>query len=168
MIPQQWRDFRKTKQGYWIVPWLRLQTCHFKKVDSVASAFAAQPQSALGQNFPTFRDLLLRAYSARLLLHDESRYPSTRHRAIADPLTRINIEADIAAHMLRLADSVGGTRRCGVEEISPFCLEPMYRAGIMYGRRYTETGQHEDQQAFETIKQGLSAMSGRWKAAGKS
>ncbi|KAH7268302.1 hypothetical protein B0J15DRAFT_533763 [Fusarium solani] len=104
-------------------------------------------------------------FSARLLLHDESRYPSTRHRAISDPLTRINIEADIAAHMLRLADSVSGTRRCGIEEISPFCLEPMYRSGIVYARRYSETGQQEDQQAFETIKQGLRAMAGRWKAA---
>ncbi|KAH6873945.1 hypothetical protein B0T10DRAFT_234210 [Thelonectria olida] len=104
-------------------------------------------------------------FSARLLLHDEERYPKGKYPDVIERSRLREIESDIAAYMLRLARSVSGTGRCGIEEISPFCLEAMYRSGIVYARRYSETGYQDDLDAFETVKAGLGAMGSRWKAA---
>ncbi|KAF5013114.1 hypothetical protein FDECE_834 [Fusarium decemcellulare] len=102
---------------------------------------------------------------ARLLLHDEERYPKHKFTNIADLFTLRNIEGEIAAHMLRLASSLSATGRCGAEETSPFCMDAMYRSGIVHARRYKEAQLQEDLHAFETIKAGLKVISGRWKAA---
>ncbi|KAF4460228.1 ATP-dependent Clp protease proteolytic subunit [Fusarium albosuccineum] len=104
-------------------------------------------------------------FSARLLLHDEERYPKHNFTNIADHFALQNIEGEIAAHMLRLASSLSATGRCGAEETSPFCMDAMYRSGIVYARRYKEAQLQEDLHAFETIKAGLKVISGRWKAA---
>ena len=68
--------------------------------------------------------------------------------------------------MLRLARSLGPTGRCGAEEISPFCLEAMYRSGVFYARRFQSTGEQNDLDALDYVKTGLSAMNRQWKASG--
>jgi hypothetical protein len=106
--------------------------------------------------------------SARFLLHDEERYPKHKAIRIIDRSTVRHIAGDRASHMLRLASSLTVTGRCALDEISPFCVEAMYRSGITYAQRYNEFKDESDRQAFETIQAGLKVLGTRWKAAGKS
>jgi hypothetical protein len=78
----------------------------------------------------------------------------------------LDIESDIAARMLRVARGVISTGRCGAEEISPFCLDALYRSGIFYGRRFRNMGEQSDLEALVEIKTGLTTMKDRWRVAG--
>jgi hypothetical protein len=68
--------------------------------------------------------------------------------------------------MLSLARSLASTGKCGAEEVSPFCIEAMYRSGIFYARRFRSTGDQSEFEALENIKAGLGVMNNRWKSAG--
>ena len=70
--------------------------------------------------------------------------------------------------MLLLARSVASTGKCGAEEVSPFCLDAMYRSGIFYARQHSQTAEPSSLEALMDIKTGLRAVSERWKAAGWS
>jgi hypothetical protein len=76
------------------------------------------------------------------------------------------IESDIASNMLRLAIVLQSTGRCGTEEVSPFCVEAMYRSGIYYARKFRITGEQSDLESLEHIKVGLGVMNIRWKSSG--
>jgi hypothetical protein len=76
------------------------------------------------------------------------------------------VESDIASNMLRLAVVLQSTGRCGTEEVSPFCVEAMYRSGIYYARKFGITGEQSDLESLENIKIGLGVMNHRWKSAG--
>jgi len=110
---------------------------------------------------------LLTIRIARLLLHGVERAAvqkpdiTTRERGHA-----LDIESDIAASMLRVARGVIATGRCGAEEISPFCLDAMYRSGIFYARRFRNIREQSDSEALEEIKTGLTVMNDRWRVAG--
>jgi hypothetical protein len=103
---------------------------------------------------------------ARLLLHDVERAVVQKPGAPLEHPHTLGMKADIAASMLRIAHSLGATGRCAAEEISPFCIEAMYRSGIFYGRRFRDAREQSDADALEDIKNGLSVISARWRAAG--
>ena len=44
----------------------------------------------------------------------------------------------------------------------------MYRAAIVYARRYKAAGRKDDLDALETIKKALGAVEPQWRAAGKT
>jgi hypothetical protein len=141
--------------------------CRFVKASFAVSACAVQQPSVSGMNSDHCEGLWLIACIARLLLHDaerntlrESNMTSAEYHRISD------IESDIAASMLGLARSVGSTGRCSGEEVSPFCLEAMYRAGIFYARRFQNTGEQSHLESFESIKTGFTIANDRWKASG--
>lgn len=82
----------------------------------------------------------------------------------------MNIEqkrSEIASNMLKLAQNLMVTGGCGAEEISPFCLEPMYRSAIFFAQRYKTTGSESDLIGYEDMKGGLTTLSERWEAASK-
>jgi hypothetical protein len=111
--------------------------------------------------------ILLTKCIARLLLHDVERAAAQRpNTTIAERSYALNIESDIAASMLKIARTVGSTGRCGAEEISPFCLEAMYRSGIFYARQARNTREQSDLEALEEIKSSLVLMNDRWRASG--
>ncbi|CAH0055486.1 unnamed protein product [Clonostachys solani] len=107
-------------------------------------------------------------FSARLLLHDEER------RQRSGSLQRItggspprHIVDEILASMLRLAQALASCGNCGAEQISPFCLEAMYRSGIIFAQRFASEGDEDAYESFKILKLGLEATSRRWKAGSK-
>jgi hypothetical protein len=127
-------------------------------------------QSALGEEpseavkLPV--DLLI---SARLLLHDTERHPKRDSQtSSAGHFKPQGLENDIAANVLKLAESLKMHGHCGTEEVSPLCLEAIYRSGIIYAQRHNSERNENDVEAFETIKSCLEILSRRWKAAGES
>jgi hypothetical protein len=76
------------------------------------------------------------------------------------------LEVSIAAEMLRLAQVLGRSL-CGNDEISPFCLDAMYRSAIVYAQIVQRTGAQDASDALQDIKIGLGAINDRWKAAGE-
>ncbi|KAF4963483.1 hypothetical protein FSARC_8492, partial [Fusarium sarcochroum] len=104
-------------------------------------------------------------FSARLLLHDKERHPT---RTDTDTISRTNfqhVSSDIAEYMRSLSMALLSKGCRLAEEASPLCLEAMYRSGIVYARRYSETSDPGDLDAFETIKIGLQVMGVRWRLA---
>ncbi|KAH6967597.1 hypothetical protein BKA56DRAFT_636383 [Ilyonectria sp. MPI-CAGE-AT-0026] len=74
-------------------------------------------------------------------------------------------ECDAIASMLKLAESLASTGRCGAEELSPFCLDAMYRSGLFYAQRYSQHGDEDALKSFETIKSALEVIGRRWRTA---
>jgi hypothetical protein len=110
---------------------------------------------------------LLISRIARLLLHSVERAGVQKPNAVTAVWRHApDTEADIAASMLEMARSIGSDGRCGAEEMSPFCLEAMYRSGIFYARRFRNTRDQIDLEALEAIKRGLRVINDRWKASG--
>ena len=110
---------------------------------------------------------MLTISSARLLLHNPERHAFQKTDATAtERRGASDIEPEIAGSMLRVASNLEATGRCGAEEISPFCIEAMYRSGIFYARRFRNNGEQSDLEALDEIKKGLSVISGRWRASG--
>jgi hypothetical protein len=110
---------------------------------------------------------LLIACIARLLLHATERNAvQTSDTTSAESRHALDIESEIAVSMLKLARSLESTGRCDTEEISPFCVEAMYRAGIFYARQFRSTGDQRDLEALECAKTGLAVMNNRWKSTG--
>ena len=105
--------------------------------------------------------------SARLLLHNPERHAFQRTDGTAtERRGASDTEPEIAGSLLRVATNLRTTGRCGAEEISPFCIEAMYRSGIFYARRFRSTGEQSDSEALDEIKKGLSVINGRWRASG--
>lgn len=68
--------------------------------------------------------------------------------------------------MLQLANTInsGG---CTVDEITPFCLESIYRSAIFFGQEYSRTGRLSEAASCAAIKEALNEIGKRWKAACK-
>ncbi len=47
-------------------------------------------------------------------------------------------------------------------------MESMYRAGIVYARRYKAAGRKDDLDALETIKKALGVVEPQWRVAGNT
>jgi hypothetical protein len=104
---------------------------------------------------------------ARLLLHRVERATVQKQNITTIKRSHaLDIESEIAASMLRVARGVISTGRCGAEEVSPFCLDAMYRSGMFYARRFRDIGEQSDSEALEEIKFGLTVMNDRWRVAG--
>ncbi|KAL7933864.1 fungal-specific transcription factor domain-containing protein [Trichoderma chlorosporum] len=105
-------------------------------------------------------------YSARLLLHDTQRYaigkipPSTTGGFVSQ-----DFKQEIAAGMLRLAHTITATNGCAAEEITPFCLEAIYRGAVFYAQEYTRTGAHSASASCQAIREALTVIGKNWKAA---
>lgn len=78
---------------------------------------------------------------------------------------------DIAAGMLRLANAIrsGGCAPggCTPDEITPFCVEAIYRAAVFYGREHSRTGSLSDAASCAAIKEALNEIGKRWRSACK-
>ena len=79
-----------------------------------------------------------------------------------------DFESGITTQMLSLARAIAISDSCGTDEVSPFCLEALYRSAVIYARRHKASGEHSDMDAVITIKEALRILSPRWKLAGKS
>lgn len=77
-----------------------------------------------------------------------------------------DFKRDIAVGMLQLANAKlsGG---CSVDEITPFCVEAIYRSAVYFGREYSRTGRLSEAASCAAIKEGLNEIGTRWKAACK-
>ncbi|UKZ45883.1 hypothetical protein TrVGV298_000076 [Trichoderma virens] len=76
-----------------------------------------------------------------------------------------DFKLEIAAGMLRLAHTITATNSCAAEEITPFCLEAIYRGAVFYAQEYSRTDDHSAAASCEAIKNALTVISKRWKAA---
>ncbi len=76
------------------------------------------------------------------------------------------MELSISSELLKLAYSIASNGNCGTEEPSTFCLEAMYRSGVLYARKYKATGMMDDLDALETIKRALGSLGSKWRVAG--
>ncbi|KAJ5620585.1 hypothetical protein N7510_004569 [Penicillium lagena] len=76
------------------------------------------------------------------------------------------IQRSIASDMLVLAQTLNRTGLCGKEESSPFCLDAMYRAAMIFGQVSQGTATADAQKALDDIESGFKVNSRRWKAAG--
>jgi hypothetical protein len=74
---------------------------------------------------------------------------------------------EILANMLRLAQALTSCGKCGAEQISPFCLEAMYRSGVIFAQRSALEGDEDAYESFKILKLGLEATGRRWKAGSK-
>jgi hypothetical protein len=54
------------------------------------------------------------------------------------------------------------------EEISPFLLDSIYRAAIIYMNEYLLTGDQKFLKGLEEIRLVFKVINDRWKAAGKT
>ncbi|KAL7941885.1 hypothetical protein V8C42DRAFT_333996 [Trichoderma barbatum] len=105
-------------------------------------------------------------YSARLLLHDKERYATGKvPLAATETFMSQNFKHEIAAGMLRLAHTMTISGSCAAEEITPFCLEAIYRGAVFFAQEYSRTGDHNAVTSCEAIKEALTVISTRWKAA---
>jgi hypothetical protein len=106
-------------------------------------------------------------YSARMLLRDPERAGALRPETPSGHiLYNSTVESEIAGAMLTIAQAACTSSRCGEEEYTPFCLEAQYRCGIFFARRYQSNENHEDLEAFKSIKNMLGVVNSRWKLAG--
>jgi hypothetical protein len=77
-----------------------------------------------------------------------------------------DFKRDIAGGMLQLADTIN-SGSCSPDEITPFCLESIYRSAIFFGREYSRTGTLSEAASCAAIKRSLDVIGKRWKAACK-
>jgi hypothetical protein len=105
--------------------------------------------------------------SSRLLLNEkQKRSTAAPNNTLEDNSPPPGFVAHIATEMLRLARAISTVGRCGAEEMSPFCLDTMYRSAIFYANNYSQTRNQNDLDALEDIKTGFRDMNSRWRAAG--
>ncbi|KAL7953163.1 hypothetical protein V8C34DRAFT_321492 [Trichoderma compactum] len=71
----------------------------------------------------------------------------------------------IAVGMLRLANTIIATNSCTAEEITPLCLEAIYRGAVLYAQEYSRTGDPSTAASCKAIKDALGMISKRWRAA---
>lgn len=69
--------------------------------------------------------------------------------------------------MLRLANAILSSGCCTTDEITPFCVEAIYRGAVFYGRGHSRTGNLSDAASCATIKEALNEIGKRWRAASK-
>lgn len=79
-----------------------------------------------------------------------------------------DFKRDIAAGMLQLAHIMNDLNDCTADEITPFCLEAIYRGAIFYAQEYSRTGEQNAAISCREIKEALVVISKRWRAAGNS
>jgi hypothetical protein len=53
------------------------------------------------------------------------------------------------------------------KKISPFLLYLLYRTSDMYAEIHSDTGSEESAEASRVIKQAMTVLGARWKAAGE-
>ncbi|KAL7915502.1 fungal-specific transcription factor domain-containing protein [Trichoderma velutinum] len=105
-------------------------------------------------------------FSARLLLHDKERYAAGKMPiASTDSFISQDFKHEIAAGMLQLANTIIATNSCAAEEITPLCLEAIYRGAVLYAQEYSRTGDPSTAASCKAIKDALSIISKRWRAA---
>ena len=106
---------------------------------------------------------------ARLLLHDKERHvPGKTPHETTDRLMSQDFKNDIAASMLRLAYAIRDAGSCAGDEITPLCIEAIYRSAVFYGKEYSRTGAYSALVSCEAIKEALALISKRWRVAGNS
>ncbi|KAL7924496.1 fungal-specific transcription factor domain-containing protein [Trichoderma austrokoningii] len=104
-------------------------------------------------------------FSARLLLHDKERYSIDDFPfAATDNFLPQDFKREIADGMLQLANAILSSS-CSADEITPFCVEAIYRSAVFFGREYSRTGRVSEAASCAAIKQGLNEIGKRWKAA---
>ncbi|KAH7305305.1 fungal-specific transcription factor domain-containing protein [Stachybotrys elegans] len=105
-------------------------------------------------------------YSARFLLNDRERHQIEDDDGRSSPeFAPAEFEFTASFNMLQLAQGIVATRKCGDEEVSPFCMDAMYRSGIFYARHHSQTGDQSSLEALHDIEKGFKIMSGRWRSA---
>lgn len=105
--------------------------------------------------------------SSRLLLNERQKISTTSWCDTPESTSSPpDFVAHIAAEMLRLARAISAEGSCGTEEISPFCLDTMYRSAIFYASNHKQTGNQSDLDALEDIKTGFKDINSRWGVAG--
>lgn len=68
--------------------------------------------------------------------------------------------------MLQLANTIiSGS--CSPDEITPFCVEAIYRSALLFGREYSRTGKSSEAASCAAIKEALNVIGNKWKAACK-
>lgn len=77
-----------------------------------------------------------------------------------------DFKREIADGMLQLADAIN-SGNCSLDEITPFCLESIYRSAVFFGREHSRTGALSEAASCAAIKQSLDVIGKRWKAACK-
>ncbi|KAL7972099.1 fungal-specific transcription factor domain-containing protein [Trichoderma sp. SZMC 28014] len=89
--------------------------------------------------------------------------------AVTESFMPQDFKHDIAAGMLRLANAIrsGGCAPggCTPDEITPFCVEAIYRAAVFYGREHSRTGSLSDAASCAAIKEALNEIGKRWRSA---
>jgi hypothetical protein len=101
-----------------------------------------------------------------LLLHDKERYAVDEVPfAATESFMPQDFKHDIAAGMLQLADAIT-LGSCTTDEITPFCLEAIYRSAVFYGQEYSRTGEQSSATSCKAITEALNIIGKRWKAAG--
>jgi hypothetical protein len=73
-----------------------------------------------------------------------------------------------SSETLGFAQEVKARGGCPATEMTPFCLEAIYRAAIYYARSYKATRAETDLLALQDAKDILQTTSRRWRAAGMS
>jgi hypothetical protein len=102
-----------------------------------------------------------------LLLHDKERYAVEDFPyATTENFIPQEFKRDIAAGMLQLANAIL-VGDCTADEITPFCVEAIYRSAVFFGREYSRTGALSEAASSAAIKDALNVIGKRWKAACK-
>lgn len=73
-----------------------------------------------------------------------------------------------SSETLGFARDVKARGGCPAAEMTPFCLEAIYRAAIYYARSYKATRAETDLLSLQDAKEILQTTSKRWRAAGMS
>lgn len=68
--------------------------------------------------------------------------------------------------MLQLADAII-SGDCTADEITPFCIEAIYRSAVFFGREYSQTGSLTEANSCAAVKEALNVIGKRWKGACK-
>ncbi|PTB39225.1 hypothetical protein M441DRAFT_196357 [Trichoderma asperellum CBS 433.97] len=75
-----------------------------------------------------------------------------------------DFKRDIANGMLQLADAIT-SGDCTADEITPFCIEAIYRSAVFFGREHSRTGSLSEATSCAAVKEALNVIGKRWKGA---
>jgi hypothetical protein len=96
--------------------------------------------------------LLLTFSSARILLNDKQRHATLNwHNTSEDVARPREFESEIATQVLKIAQALGSMGRCVAEEMSPFCLDTMYRSAIFFAYNYRKARSRDDLEGLEVL-----------------
>jgi hypothetical protein len=103
------------------------------------------------------------------LLHKftEDQYGSLASEEMSEFPTTPKIQA-VVDSVMHLARALSRTGRCGAEQISPFCVDAMYRVATLCASNTLDSEPDVNDQMSEDIRNALMVISQRWKLAGQS